>query len=78
MPARLRKLRWYDDPDFKNLRRSPPKIPQITVAVEADDGQTPVPRPIARRDDARPDSANPAPTLSAAASTKQGGNETRH
>jgi type IV secretory pathway TraG/TraD family ATPase VirD4 len=89
MPARLRKLRWYDDPDFKSLRRPPPEIPPITVAVEPDDGTTPVPRPIPRRGDARPDSATDiaapaaapapaAPALSAAASTKQGGNETRH
>lgn len=85
MPARLRKLRWYDDPYFKSLRRPPPEIPRITVAVEEDDGKTPVPRPIPRRGDARPDnagpaaaSAPPAAALSAAASTRQGGGETRH
>jgi type IV secretion system protein VirD4 len=85
MPIRCQRVRWYDDPNFTRLRVRPPEIPQITVAVEADDGTTPVPRPIPRRGDTRPDSADPAAAStppaaapSAAASTKQGGNETRH
>jgi type IV secretion system protein VirD4 len=83
MPARVKRLRWFDDPYFKKLYRRPPEIPPIAVKVDPDDGQTPVPRPIPRRGDAHPDSAVPAaasapPALSDPASTKQGGNETRH
>jgi type IV secretory pathway TraG/TraD family ATPase VirD4 len=63
LPARLKKVRWYDDPQFAKRRRPPPEIPRITVEVEEDDGEIPVPRPLPRRgkQEKTPPSAVPGP-----------------
>ena len=36
---KLRRIIWYDDPNFKNLARSAPVIPKLEVFVDRDAGK---------------------------------------
>ena len=44
-PIRAKKIRWYDEPDFKRKRLPPPTIPQLSVEIPMDDGTMPIARP---------------------------------
>jgi type IV secretory pathway TraG/TraD family ATPase VirD4 len=37
-PFKLKRLEWYADPNFKNLKQDPTEIPTITYRLSRDDG----------------------------------------
>jgi type IV secretion system protein VirD4 len=37
-PLRARKIRWWQEPEFVSRRKPAPKIPQLEVLIDIDDG----------------------------------------
>ena len=41
----LKKLRWYDDPRFRDLEAKPPSLPVVSYTLARDDGSVVIAQP---------------------------------